>query len=184
MFNLSDNETCRRYSLDHVWVEALNLESLELKGWGICPKTLRSFAEKITESGLFADIMDCVTKGLAKTANADLGTQRLDSVHVLSNMAKLSRVRLFRRTIASFLSNLKGNHKEEWGSLAQDIRDRYLSEDFEKKDSAFNFFGNATPGERDKTLGAMGQDIHVLLTTFEGNEAVGQMKSFGLLRRP
>jgi hypothetical protein len=183
MLNVSDNDTCVNYSMNLLWIEALNLESLELKDWSLCPKTLWNFTDKLTKSGLFTEIMDCVTTNLAKTANVQLATQRLDSVHIFSNMAKLSRVRLFRRTIVKFLINLKKNHKEEWRLLDKELSDRYLSEDNTNKDSAYNFFGNAKPGEREHTLKAMGQDIHKLLTMFDGNKTVEAMTSFTLLGR-
>jgi hypothetical protein len=183
MFNLDSKETCVRFTLDNVWIEALDLGSLEEAEWKVCEKTLYNFADKITKSGLFDAIMDSVNKTLARSANVGLSTQRLDSVHVRSNMAKLNRISLFRNTIVGFLKRLKRKHKEEWRSLRKSLRDRYLSEDKDNKDSAHNFFGRTRPGERDKTLEAMGRDIHELLTMFKDNEAVGKMLRFRLLRR-
>jgi hypothetical protein len=68
--------------------------------------------------------MYSVTKTLAKSANMDFSTQRLDSVHVCSNMANLKRITLFRNTFVGFLRRLKENHKEEWCSLLQALRNR------------------------------------------------------------
>jgi hypothetical protein len=57
-----------------------------LKDWSLWSKTLYDFAYKTTKSGIA--IMECATESLAKTADAKLRSQRLDSAHVRSNMAK------------------------------------------------------------------------------------------------
>jgi hypothetical protein len=106
-----------------------------------------------------------------------------DKAKMLSNMATASRVSLFSDTIEAFLRKLNKSHKKEWGSLRQGLRIRYLSEDPSKADSAYNFFGNVKPSEWGETLKAVGQDIHELLTMFEGNKAVRSMKSFVLLQK-
>jgi hypothetical protein len=52
MHDLSDIETCENYTFNNLWIEALNLGSLEDKDWSICPRTLWSHADKLTKSGI------------------------------------------------------------------------------------------------------------------------------------
>jgi hypothetical protein len=129
MFNLSDLETCDRYTFDALWGEALNLGSLGLKDLSICPKTLWNHSAKLADSPLLREILDSVNQNLAKIANVSFRTQRLDSTHVHSNMAKLSRIQLFCRVVKKFLASLKKNHKDRFNLVGQPVRDRYLSED-------------------------------------------------------
>jgi len=44
---------------------------------------------------------------LATLFGVDADKQRLDSVHIFSNMRRLSRIGIFSRTIRKFLRNLK-----------------------------------------------------------------------------
>jgi hypothetical protein len=141
--------------LDNVWIEALDVGSLEEAEWKVCEKTMYNFADKITKSGLYDAIVDSVTKTLAKSAKVGLSSQRLDSVHVRSNMAKLTRLTPFRNTIMGFLRRLKENREGGCRSLRQDLRDRYLSEDRENMEPGYHFFGETKAGERGKSLGAI-----------------------------
>jgi hypothetical protein len=120
---------------------------------------------------------------MIKAESFDLRRLKLDSVHVCSNMAKLSRIQLFHKTTKIFLKNLKKNHKSEWELVNQTIRDRYLSADKDNLNSSYNFFGQVKVSDRDKNLSAMAEDIHKLLTLFENNQEVSEMDSFKLLSR-
>ena len=55
--------------------------------------------------------------------------QRLDSTHVISNIAVLSRLGLFCETIRHFLSILMTEHPRLYGRVAARLRGRYLKED-------------------------------------------------------
>ena len=62
----------------------------------------------------------------------DPSKQRLDSVHLFSNMRHLGRVRLFGVTIKKFLVNLKRHHGAEYAVLSE-LTERYA----QKSDAAF-----------------------------------------------
>jgi hypothetical protein len=57
-------------------------------------------------------IMNNVKKSLVKSGILDLRAHRLDSSHIFSNMAKLLRMGLFRKTVMTNLWSLKNNLKE------------------------------------------------------------------------
>jgi len=50
-------------------------------------------------------IFENITDALRKLFELDPSKQRLDSIHIFSNMAHLGRVRLFVKTIRKFLVN-------------------------------------------------------------------------------
>jgi hypothetical protein len=183
LFNLSDNETCEQYTVNNCWIEALALDTLTVENWSVCPKTLWNLTNKLVKSGLYKDILETVTVQMAKSNHVTLKTQRLDSVHVFSNMAILSRMQLFHSTTKTFLRNLKKSHKEEWSKVSAEIRDRYLSDDEHKGGSSTNFFGQAKADDRKKTVDVMADDILKLLEMFNDNESVKEMVTFQLLQR-
>jgi hypothetical protein len=183
LFNLTDNDTCQQYTTNLVWNEALNLTDLPLKDWSISPRTLWAHSNKLVASGLASKIMDTVNVALAKSVNVDFSVQRLDSVHIFSNMATLSRVQLFHRTTKNFLKNLKKNHKDEYNSLDKPLIDRYLSDDSKNSNSSYNFFGETKSGERDKNLTSMAQDIFKLITIFQDDVKIAAMDTFKLIVR-
>jgi hypothetical protein len=183
MFNLSDGETVQRFLFDNLWIEALNLGSVQEKDLYICPKTLWSHSQKLSESGLIDTILDSVNVHLAKVAKVDLDIQRLDSVHIRSNMAKLTRIQLFHRTTKKFLRDLELNHKELLEPVDPSVRARYLTSDKENKDSAYHFFGKTKPGERQRNLEMMASDIYGLITLFKDVPTVAGMESFALLTK-
>jgi len=64
----------------------------------------------VDREGLQDALFENVTKSLQKLFKFDPTKQRLDSVHLFSNMAHLGRIRLFVRTIHIFLTNYAGNY--------------------------------------------------------------------------
>jgi len=76
------------------------------------------------------------TKALAEAFNVDLTKQRIDSVHIRSNMKNLGHIALFSRTIHKFLVNLKRQHRSLYDHLSDDLVSRYLKK--KGTDSLFN----------------------------------------------
>jgi hypothetical protein len=50
--------------------------------------------------------------------------QRLDSVHIRSNMRKLGRIRIFSQTILKFLVNLKRHHRDLFDGINPEVTAR------------------------------------------------------------
>jgi hypothetical protein len=178
MLDLTDNETCDRYVFDARWRQPLNLPALEASDQTISLRTLWGFSKKLEDSGLFKEILDSVNVNLAKSGNIDLSKQRMDSVHVTSNMAKLSRIQLFSKTITGFLRVLEQKHKNGFFQLVDaPVISSYLSDDDQDPDSSYRFFGDVKAGERDKTLKAMAQDVYYLISLFRENATVSKCKA-------
>jgi hypothetical protein len=62
-------------------------------------------------NGLDKEIFDIATVALAKANDVNLEKQRLDSIHINSNIKKLGRLALFLQVITIFLKLLKRNHQ-------------------------------------------------------------------------
>jgi IS5 family transposase len=183
MHNLSDLETCEKYEFDNLWFEALGLANVMDRDLSISPKTLWNHSEKLATSGLLQEILDSVNQNLATVAKVDFRCQRLDSTHVCSNMAKLSRIQLFYKIVKKFLVSLKKGLKDRLVLVDKAVLDRYLSEDSENSNSSYNFFGQTKSGERGKNLDSVAADMYTLIALFEDDKAVTKTMAFQNLVR-
>ena len=108
------------------------------------------------------------TKKLAELCGVDPSLQRLDSVHVFSNMRHLGRIGLFVRTIKKFLHNLKRQcpGSSGFGKLEKELSERYLHK---QKTSAFSM---VKPSETTRTLQALAEDLLVIVRCFKEDAKV------------
>ena len=107
----------------------------------------------VTINELDGVIFKEVTGKLAETFKVDPETQRLDSVHIKSNMKRLGRICIFTETIHKFLVNLKKGHKEQFESIGTDIVNKYLTQ------KALGCFSKVKPSESRKSLEEVSKDI-------------------------
>ncbi len=177
MHDLTDEETTDQVAFNVKWQYALNLSESNERELYVCPKTLWSFRNLLAVNNLSGTIFTTITDHLAQLFSVDPAHQRLDSVHVFSNMRRLGRVSLFVRTIKGFLVNLRRHHKERFSALPAELTGRYLDKSQE------SVFSMVKPSESEKTLSALGEDLLFLVETFVGEKAVSEMTSFRLLYR-
>ena len=71
-------------------------------------------------------IMDEITCSLIDLLGLKISQQRLDSTHIFSDMASFGRTRLMGVTIKRFLKQLKRHDKDQWRSLEESLRQRYI----------------------------------------------------------
>ncbi len=107
-------------------------------------------------------ILGQVTGALTQLLDVDLSQQRLDSVHLFSNMAHLGRI-LFVRTIRKFLVNLKRQQADLYQALEEDLVRRYEA----KKDGWFA----VKPSDSTRTLKQIGNDCFRLVERFRNQKA-------------
>ena len=183
MYNFSDEQTCYHFLFDNLWIEALDIDLLDPENRYLSPRTLWEHTKRLTQSGLLPKILNSVNQGLLKcdAMAATFGLQRLDSVQVIGNMAKLSRIQLFVRTVKSFLKKLKKDHKDEFSTIEQTVKTKYLSDDKESSRRIFGF--NSAPREREASLTAIARDIYDLAEKFKNHPRVAGAQSFKNLRR-
>jgi len=131
----------------------------------------------VVDNTLDAIIFDHITDKLSKVFKVDTDNQRIDSVHIKSNMRRLGRIGIFTSTINKFLSNLKRGHKELFDTIDKGIIDKYQPKE------SFQCFSMVKPSESAKTLASVSADLFALVAQFKDNPKVQGMHSYKLLER-
>jgi len=174
MEDCTDQDAIDNFALNIKWQYALNITETSDVASYVSPRTLWSMRDIVARQGLQDTIFENVTAALSKLFALDPSKQRLDSVHIFSNMAHLGRIRLFVRTIRTFLTNLKRHHGKEYDNLG-DLVLRYDK----KSDGAFA----VKPTESAKKLVELGDDCFYLVERFKEHEAITRMDSYKHLVR-
>ena len=175
--DLTDQETSKQLSFDIQWHYALDLAEESDDAKYICPKTLWTMRVLATELGLENDVFDTTAKKLAALFDVDTSKQRIDSVHIRSNMARLGRVGIFVKSIDRFLVNLKRHHRALWDRIDTELIQRYQGE------KAKQCFAAVKPSESKRVLSDVAADLYRLVTQFEAEPQVADMHSYKLLCR-
>lgn len=175
--DLTDEETVDQLSFNIQWHYALNITEESDSAKYIAPKTLWTMRSLAVTHNLDTILFENVTKKLADVFKVDTDKQRIDSVHIKSNMRRLGRINLFAKTMHKFLINLKRNHQDLFDTIAQDLVGRYLTE------KALGCFSRIKPSESSKTLTGVSSDLFDLVQQFKGHKEVATMHSYKLLER-
>jgi hypothetical protein len=177
MLDLTDEETVAQVAFNIQWHYALNITSTTDADTYISPKTLWTMRDNLTYRNLYNDIFERAVARLADVFSADVSRQRIDSIHIFSNMRHLGRIGLFVKTIKTFLVNLKRQHKDLYESLEASIVDRYMTK------QGATVFSMVKPTESVKTLSTLADDVFALVERFKGSAPVTAMNSYHLLAR-
>ncbi len=176
VFDYTDEETKDQLAFNEQWHYALDIFNPDDQL--ISLKTLWNIRHLLVADNSARKIFNKSTDNLALAYDVDPRLQRLDSVHINSNMAQLGRVRLLSRVITIFLKNLKRHHKNEYNAADfSEIRVRYEKE----KDS--DYFGNVKPSASQKRLDEIAQDLYTLIDMFKGCEKIISMYSYRIMER-
>ncbi len=175
--DLTDEETIHQLAFNIQWHYALNIPEESDSAKYFCPKTLWNMREIAIENNLASILFDNTTKKLASVFNVDTDKQRIDSVHIKSNMRRLGRITIFSSTINKFLINLGRQYKELFESVDKKIIDRYFPE------KALSCFSMVKPTESKKVLATVSRDLFDLVQQFKANNDVLRMHSYKLLER-
>ena len=175
--DLTDEETVRQYAFDTQWHYALNITEESDKAKYIALKTLWNNRNIVAQNNLEGDIFKAGTGKLAQVFNVDIDKQRIDSVHIKSNMRRLGRIGIFSESIHKFLVNLKRSLQDRFGTIDKAVVDKYLSE------TALGCFSRVKPSESKKTLTVVSRDLFDLVQQFKGCPDVAIMYSYKLLER-
>jgi hypothetical protein len=175
--DLTDQETSDQLSYDIRWHYALDVDEESDEAKYICPKTLWTMRLLATELGIDGQLFDSVAVKLAELFAVDTSKQRIDSVHIRSNMARLGRIGIFVKAIDRFLVNLKRQHRVLFDRLETELVRRYLGE------KARQCFAGVKPSQSKKVLSEVASDLYRLATQFENHQRVSDMSSYNLLCR-
>lgn len=177
MHDLTDQETVEQFAFNIQWHYALDItNNLDTESY-VCQKSIWSMRAIMAEHGLYDSVFQAVGDNLAKVFAVDTSLQRIDSVHIFSNMRHLGRIGIFIATIKKFLVNLKRQQQQLFEELSQEIRDRYL-----RKEEA-SAFAMVKPSESAKTLEMVGNDLFFLVERFRSHGTVPAANSYQLMVR-
>jgi len=177
MLDLNDEETVRQLAFNVMWHFALDLDGESDAAKYICPRTLWTMRGILTRKELDTTLFSHVTDKLAHVFSVDTKNQRLDSVHIFSNMRHLGRIGIFVRVIRAFLLNLKRHHRDLFTLLDGSFSERYLTR------KGQGVFSMVKPSETDRTLSRLASDLFDLLRRFADDKVVSGMSSYKQMSR-
>lgn len=175
--DLTDEEAVQQYAFNMQWHYALNITEESDSAKYISLKTLWNNRNIVAQNDLEDDIFNAGTQELAQVFKVNVDKQRIDSVHIKSNMRRLGRIGIFSESIHKFLVNIKRSQKDRYESIDKAVVDKYLSE------TALGCFSRVKPSESKKTLKAVSRDLFDLVQQFKGCADVTSMYSYQLLQR-
>ena len=143
----------------------------------MCTKTLWNARNIIAENKIDEILFNRITDHLIEVFDIDTRNQRLDSVHIQSNMRHLGRIRIIATSIKGFIINLKRQHPDQYKKISDELAGRY------KNDNALSIFSLVKPSESSKTLDQVSKDLFVLCQMFKDNDSILKMSSFSTLLR-
>jgi hypothetical protein len=177
MHDLSDEETVNQFAFNIQWHYALDITGKSDKDTYVSPKSIWNIRHIMSEHNLYQPVFEGVADHLAKAFEVDSSLQRLDSVHIFSNMRHLGRIGIFVKTTQKFLTNLKRHHRGWFDSLDPEFTNRYLRKE---EESAFSM---VKPSESSRTLEILGNDLFFLVERFSSHPDVITMSSYQLMVR-
>lgn len=175
--DMTDEEAVEQLSFNIQWHYALNITEESDAAKYISSKTLWTMRNFVYQNGLDEILFENITAKLAKVFKVNTDNQRIDSVHIKSNMRRLGRISIFVTTINKFLVNLKRNHKTLFATVGTDIIEKYLPE------KALKCFAMVKPSQSAKTLTSVSADLFDLVQQFKDHPEVKNMHSYKLLER-
>lgn len=176
-FDLTDEETVQQFAFNIQWHYSLNISEESDDAKYISPKTLWNCRNIISQNGLEDKIFNAATGRLAEVFKVNVDQQRIDSVHIKSNMRRLGRISIFSESTHKFLVNLKRSQPSHFDLVDKKLTDKYLAQ----KD--LDCFSRVKPSESRKTLSEVARDLFDLVQQFKGYDDVASMYSFKLLER-
>ncbi len=177
MHDLTDEETVDEFSFNIKWHYALDIPGESDESKYLSLKTLWTLRHLVMAKGLDVELFNRTTELLAKAFRVDTSKQRIDSVHIRSNMKRLGRIGIFSRSIHVFLVNLKRQRPEIFETIEKELIDRYLTE------KALGCFSLVKPSESGKTLEMVARDLFSLVRRFREDKNVNSLHSYNALVR-
>jgi hypothetical protein len=166
----TQGEAAQAYMFNADVQYALNLEPAHQT---MCARTIQRYQKLLVEDDLAGSIMAAVTTRLVELLEIDTSRQRLDSTHVLADMALFGRTRLMGVTIKRFLTQVKRHDRDAYEALPQAVRERYTP-------SKAGLFANvAKDGESRRRLRLdVARDMHWLIERFDCEESMTARQTY------
>lgn len=174
MFGLTDQEALEQLEFNLQWHHALHLTPEEAH---LPQKTLHNFRARVMAHDGARVAFASVTDRIIEALGTNVSRQRLDSTHVVGNIAVLSRLGLFCETIRVFLKQLEAEHPRLHGRVSPSLLERYV-----KPEGGDTAYQDARAAEGRRRLSVCARDLYRLCELFRGTGAEA-LESCGLLQR-
>lgn len=163
------------YMFDQSVQFALNVGHCEVD---LSYRTVERYQRLFRERELAQEVFERVTRRLAEKLELQVDQQRLDSTHLFSNMAMLSRTQLMAVCIRRFLVQLKRHHNGEYAGLDAEVRERCMLSDK-------RLFSQTPPeGEaRARLRQRVAEDLLMLIDRFAAQPRIVVMTSYKAMVR-
>ena len=159
-----------RFDLRFHYALGLRLEDTELS-----VRTLYYFRGKVVETPAISKTFEQVTDRIVEILGLNTGDQRLDSTHIRSNMANLTRLGLFTKTMEQFLDRLEKSFPDRFKALPKIFKDRYGERP--------GYFADVRGSQSKRRLGAAAKDLWALVDRFRADDDVCRIRAYKLMER-
>ena len=170
--DLTDEQVLDQLEFNLQWHYALGVEPRTAH---TCQKSLHNFRVRLLGNEQAQQMFAQITRAMAEADGLHLGAQRIDSTHVMSNIAVLTRLGLFVETVTAFLQELRRALPDRLDALDAGYRSRYLDRE--------GYFSDAKREQARRRLPVVAEDLHALLHLFENDREVASLPTYGLLAR-
>lgn len=170
--DLTDRQVLDQLEYNLQWHYALGVEPGTAH---TCQKTLHNFRVRLMQGARAKEMFESITCRLVQADGLSFGRQRLDSTHVISNIAVLTRLGLFVETITKFLRQVRREAPDRLEALDDGYVARYL-------DRA-GYFGDVKKKEARRRLPVVAQDLLGLVRAFSDDPDIRQWESYQLMER-
>lgn len=170
--DLTDEQVLDALEFNIQWQHALGVQPADAH---VAEKTLHNFRRKLIDNARAQEVFRQLTAALMVADGLSAVRQRLDSTHVISNIAVLTRLGLFTETVTNFLRELRKNAPEKLANLDEGYVKRYLDRD--------GYFADAKREQAQRRLPVVARDLYALVHAFEADNDTRAWESYTLLVR-
>ena len=170
--DLTDAQVIDQVEFNLQWQYALGITPEQAH---LVQRTMHSYRVKLMENDRAQQLFEDLTHKLAVAEGVSLVRQRVDSTHVMSNIAVLTRLGLFCETVSHLLRTLRREMPAALEELDGRFRRRYLDRE--------GYFADAKKQQARRRLPVVAADVHELVQVLRDHEQVRELEAFVVLLR-
>jgi hypothetical protein len=173
--NWTNEDAVDAYTFDNAIHFALNLGNRRNY---LCTRTLESYRALMRDDEAAGSVFMEVTRTLVEALKIHIGKQRLDSTHLLSDMACFGRTKLLAVAVKRLLTALKRHAASSYAELPAELRERY-------EPAVGRLFGAAGTSKelRAQARQQIAQDMHLLIERFADDTSINTRSTYRALVR-
>ena len=171
----TNEEAADAYTFDNSIHFALNLPNRRNY---LCTRTLETYRALVREDEAAAEAFMDVTRALVDALNLNIKVQRLDSTHLLSDMANFGRTKLLAVAVKRLLIALKRHAPQSYAALGEELRQRY-------EPCIGRLFGEKSTSKESRAEAQLqvAQDMRLLIETFADDAQVKERSTYKAIVR-